>query len=69
MLTVQNAQLEAQVASEGRNERLHELEQAMADIQAENARLQVSLHVSESFPLSLADRLAHSLEAVVVVHP
>jgi len=42
VLTVQNAQFEAQVASEGRNERLHELEQAMADIQAENARLQAS---------------------------
>ena len=49
MLTVQNAQLEAQVASKERNERLHELEQAMADIQAENARLQVGLHASEAF--------------------
>ena len=37
-LTVRNAQLEAQVAPEGRNERSRELEQAMADVQAENAR-------------------------------
>ena len=44
-LTVRNAHLEAEVASEGRNERLRELEQAMADVQAENARLQVRLHL------------------------
>ena len=46
---MRNAQLEAQVAAEGRNERSHELEQAMADVQAENARLQV--HMSALFIL------------------
>lgn len=42
-LTVRNAQLETQVAVDGRNERSRELEQAMADVQAENARLQVNM--------------------------
>ena len=44
-LTVRNAQLEAEFAGEARKERLHELEQAMADVKAENARLQVRMHL------------------------
>ena len=42
-LTVRNAQLEAEVAGEHRNRRLQELEQVVADVQTENARLQVRI--------------------------
>lgn len=48
MLTVRNAQLEAELAGEACNERLHELEQAMADVKAENARLQVRTQFSKA---------------------
>ena len=50
-LTVRNAQLEAEVSGERRNERFLELEQAMADVQAENARLQVCMHASNMFAM------------------
>ena len=53
VLTVRNAHLEAEVVGEGRNKRLHELEQAMADVKAENARLQVHMHVKTMYAMIL----------------
>lgn len=42
-LTLRNAQLEDEVASGSHKQRLHESDQAMADVHSDNARLQVTL--------------------------
>ena len=47
-LTLRNAHLEDEVASDSHNQHLHETDQAMADVQADNARLQVTLAGSSS---------------------